>query len=86
VVDERDEGWTRSHDEQPCVYTRLVFKDAALMHLIGAGDTGCGIAPDFLTPEYAQFKTTQSSKWESCEGMDPFSFGYNKRTPEDQYR
>ncbi|KAL7417418.1 alpha-L-fucosidase-domain-containing protein [Mrakia frigida] len=46
----------------------------------------CGVAPDFSTPEYAQFKTIQSNKWESCEGLDPWSFGYNKKTPDDQYR
>jgi alpha-L-fucosidase len=33
--------------------------------------------PDFDTPEYATFASIQERKWESSEGMDPHSYGYN---------
>jgi alpha-L-fucosidase len=40
----------------------------------------CGIAAasDFDTPEYATFSTAQRRKWETNEGMDPYSYGYNR--------
>lgn len=28
----------------------------------------------------------QSQKWETCEGIDPYSFGYNRRTKDNEYR
>nr|AOR51729.1 glycoside hydrolase family 29 protein [Phaffia rhodozyma] len=46
----------------------------------------CGIAPDFSTPEYERFSTVQSGKWETCEGIDPYSFGYNKATKDSEYK
>jgi alpha-L-fucosidase len=40
----------------------------------------CGVAEvaDFDTPEYATFSTSQPRKWESNQGMDPYSYGYNR--------
>ncbi|KAF9465205.1 glycoside hydrolase family 29 protein [Collybia nuda] len=46
----------------------------------------CGAVPDFDTPEYATFGTTQTQKWESNEGMDPFSYGLNSATQPNQYK
>jgi alpha-L-fucosidase len=37
---------------------------------------------DFSTPEYSQFTSIQSKKWESCRGTG-YSFGYNKMETED---
>ncbi|OTB12539.1 glycoside hydrolase family 29 protein [Daldinia sp. EC12] len=47
----------------------------------------CGIphAADFDTPEYAQFASPQRRKWETNRGLDPYSYGYNRATPEDAY-
>jgi alpha-L-fucosidase len=47
----------------------------------------CGTAEvnDFDTPEYATFATPQRHKWESNQGMDPFSYGYNRATPASEY-
>ncbi|RYP65930.1 hypothetical protein DL771_008060 [Monosporascus sp. 5C6A] len=42
-------------------------------------------AADFDTPEYATFSTPQRRKWESNQGMDPYSYGYNRATPEEEY-
>ncbi len=39
---------------------------------------------DFTTPEYQQFDTIQSEKWESCRGIGA-SFGYNQQEGVDQY-
>jgi alpha-L-fucosidase len=47
---------------------------------------GCGIVPDFDTPEYATFGATQSRKWETSEGMDPNSYGLNTGTDPGQYK
>ncbi|KAG5651587.1 hypothetical protein H0H81_008141 [Sphagnurus paluster] len=46
----------------------------------------CGAVPDFDTPEYATFGTIQTDKWESNEGMDPFSYGLNAATLPNQYK
>ncbi|KAF7289967.1 Glycoside hydrolase [Mycena indigotica] len=46
----------------------------------------CGILPDFDTPEYATFGSIQPTKWESSEGMDPFSYGLNLATNASQYK
>ncbi|KAF5374668.1 hypothetical protein D9615_009002 [Tricholomella constricta] len=46
----------------------------------------CGAVPDFDTPEYATFGTTQTDRWESNEGMDPFSYGLNSATQPNQYK
>ncbi|PSR78419.1 glycoside hydrolase superfamily [Coniella lustricola] len=45
----------------------------------------CGTPGDFDTPEYATYGSVQTRKWESNMGMDPFSYGYNRATPEDEY-
>ncbi|TLD26138.1 putative alpha-L-fucosidase [Venturia nashicola] len=47
----------------------------------------CGLAhaADFDTPEYATFRTAQRRKWESNQGMDPYSYGYNRATPNSAY-
>ncbi|KAF2790356.1 glycoside hydrolase family 29 protein [Melanomma pulvis-pyrius CBS 109.77] len=47
----------------------------------------CGTAEanDFDTPEYATFATAQRRKWESNRGMDPFSYGFNRATPDSEY-
>ena len=42
-------------------------------------------AADFDTPEYATFSTVQRRKWESNQGMDPYSYGYNRATAETEY-
>ncbi|KAF4500728.1 alpha-L-fucosidase [Fusarium agapanthi] len=45
----------------------------------------CGLNGDFSTPEYRTHGDTVVAKWETNRGMDPFSFGYNYQTPDDQY-
>ncbi|KAH8586544.1 alpha-L-fucosidase-domain-containing protein [Bisporella sp. PMI_857] len=45
----------------------------------------CGIAADFDTPEYSTNDDIVVRKWESNRGMDPFSFGYNYMTPDEEY-
>jgi alpha-L-fucosidase len=46
----------------------------------------CGIsAADFDTPEYQTFSSAQQHKWESNQGMDPYSYGYNRATAPDSY-
>lgn len=46
---------------------------------------GTALVNDFDTPEYATFSTAQRRKWESNMGMDPFSYGYNRATPNEEY-
>jgi alpha-L-fucosidase len=48
-------------------------------------DNRCGLPGDFDTPEYARYDAVQVRKWESNLGMDPFSYGYNRATPDDAY-
>lgn len=47
----------------------------------------CGVAQaaDFETPEYATYSSAQRHKWESNQGMDPYSYGYNAQTPAASY-
>ncbi|KAK6440978.1 hypothetical protein LTR95_002801 [Oleoguttula sp. CCFEE 5521] len=45
----------------------------------------CGLSGDYDTPEYARYDAVQVRKWESNLGMDPFSYAYNRATPEDAY-
>jgi alpha-L-fucosidase len=45
----------------------------------------CGLPGDFDTPEYARYDSVQVRKWESNLGMDPYSYGYNRATPDDAY-
>ncbi|WP_406118085.1 alpha-L-fucosidase [Streptomyces sp. NBC_00989] len=40
---------------------------------------------DFTTPEYTTYENTVVAKWESSRGLDPFSYGYNRATPDDGY-
>ncbi|OTA82160.1 glycoside hydrolase family 29 protein [Hypoxylon sp. CO27-5] len=52
-----------------------------------AVNSRCGVpqAADFDTPEYMRFGSAQRRKWESNQGMDPFSYGYNRATPDEAY-
>lgn len=45
----------------------------------------CGTPGDFDTPEYARYESVQRRKWECSLGMDPFSYGYNRATPDSEY-
>ncbi|KAF4541935.1 Tissue alpha-l-fucosidase [Lasiodiplodia theobromae] len=47
----------------------------------------CGIAQgsDFDTPEYTTFSSVSPRKWESNQGMDPYSYGFNRATADDAY-
>ena len=42
-------------------------------------------AADHDTPEYHSFGTVQRRKWESNRGMDPFSYGFNRATKDEEY-
>ncbi|KAL4723082.1 hypothetical protein ACLX1H_010323 [Fusarium chlamydosporum] len=44
----------------------------------------CGPSGDYSTPEYAGI-SFKGSKFESNRGLDPFSFGYNFMTTDDEY-
>ncbi|KAB5590881.1 Alpha-L-fucosidase [Ceratobasidium theobromae] len=46
----------------------------------------CGAIPDFDTPEYAKFSSTQERKWETNEGIDPVCYSYNWETKDEEYR
>ncbi|KAG8795751.1 hypothetical protein FRC12_010192 [Ceratobasidium sp. 428] len=46
----------------------------------------CGVAPDFDTPEYTRFSSIQTRSWETSEGIDPYSYGYNRLTKDHEYR
>ncbi|KAF8751690.1 Alpha-L-fucosidase [Rhizoctonia solani] len=46
----------------------------------------CGVVPDFDTPEYARFSSIQTHSWETSEGIDPYSYGYNRQTKDEEYR
>ncbi|KAM3071361.1 hypothetical protein ACMFMF_007833 [Clarireedia jacksonii] len=45
----------------------------------------CGLPGDFDTPEYARYSAIPVRKWESNLGMDPYSYGYNRATPDSAY-
>jgi len=47
----------------------------------------CGIpeGSDFDTPEYATFSSVSERKWESNQGMDPYSYGFNRATAPEAY-
>lgn len=47
---------------------------------------GCGAVPDFDTPEYATFGSLSTRRWETSEGMDPFSYGLNTATNASEYK
>ncbi|CAE6426674.1 unnamed protein product [Rhizoctonia solani] len=46
----------------------------------------CGVVPDFDTPEYARFSSIQTHSWETSEGIDPYSYAYNRQTKDEEYR
>lgn len=62
-------NWARQEDRQVVMNSR------------------CGVAQaaDFETPEYKTYSSAQRHKWESNQGMDPFSYGYNSKTPAESY-
>ena len=62
-------NWARSQDKQVVMNSR------------------CGVAQaaDFETPEYSTYSSAQRHKWESNQGMDPYSYGYNAKTPAGDY-
>ncbi|KAJ6436415.1 alpha-L-fucosidase [Purpureocillium lavendulum] len=48
----------------------------------------CGLAGDFDTPDTARGTTNSeivARKWESCQTLDPHSWGYNYMTPDGAY-
>ncbi|KAK4624790.1 Tissue alpha-L-fucosidase [Fulvia fulva] len=61
------------------------FNDAAREGKQVLINNRCGLPGDFDTPEYARYEAVQVRKWESSLGMDPFSYGYNRATPDDAY-
>ncbi|KAF9222359.1 glycoside hydrolase family 29 protein [Gyrodon lividus] len=46
----------------------------------------CGTVPDFDTPEYVTFASLSTRRWETSEGMDPFSYGLNTATNVSEYK
>lgn len=62
-------NWARSEDRQVVMNSR------------------CGVAQaaDFETPEYSTYSSAQRHKWESNQGMDPYSYGFNAQTPAAGY-
>ncbi|KAF3765619.1 family 29 glycoside hydrolase [Cryphonectria parasitica EP155] len=62
-------NWARSEDRQVVMNSR------------------CGVAQaaDFETPEYTTYSSAQRHKWESNQGMDPYSYGFNAQTPAASY-
>jgi alpha-L-fucosidase len=40
---------------------------------------------DYTTPEYTTYANTVVAKWEASRGLDPFSYGYNRATPDAAY-
>ncbi|GJN75693.1 hypothetical protein PLICBS_009799 [Purpureocillium lilacinum] len=62
-------NWARSQGRQVAINDRC----------------GSPWAADFDTPEYATFSVAQTRKWESNQGMDPFSYGFNRATNADEY-
>ncbi|BEI89659.1 uncharacterized protein CcaverHIS019_0210210 [Cutaneotrichosporon cavernicola] len=61
------------------------YSDAAAAGRQVSINNRLGIAGDYVTPEMEQFKTVQPL-WEACMSVDPYSFGYNKETRDDEYR
>lgn len=47
---------------------------------------GCGNVPDFDSPEYFHLGAAQTRKWETSEGMDPWSYGLNMATHPSKYK
>jgi alpha-L-fucosidase len=61
------------------------FNDAAARGKQVLLNNRCGLPGDFDTPEYARYEAVQVRKWESNLGMDPYSYGYNRATPDEEY-
>lgn len=61
------------------------FNSAAQQGKQVSTNNRCGTPGDFDTPEYATYGSVQTRKWESNMGMDPYSYGYNRATPDDEY-
>ena len=40
---------------------------------------------DFQTPERRNITQIYNIPWETCDALDPTSWGYNRRTPDDKY-
>jgi alpha-L-fucosidase len=40
---------------------------------------------DFQTPERRNITKIYDTPWETCDALDPTSWGYNRRTPDDKY-
>lgn len=63
------------------------FNKAAAAGRAVTMNSRCGISQgsDFDTPEYTTFSSVSPRKWESNQGMDPYSYGYNRATPDEAY-
>jgi alpha-L-fucosidase len=48
-------------------------------------DTDGKILGDFQTPERTRMQRISLEKWETCDSLDPTSWGYNRRLPISQY-
>jgi len=48
-------------------------------------DTDGKILGDFHTPERTRMQRISLEKWETCDSLDPTSWGYNRRLPISQY-
>ncbi|KZT55693.1 glycoside hydrolase family 29 protein [Calocera cornea HHB12733] len=46
----------------------------------------CGSHASFDTPEFARFSSVVPTSWETSEGIDPYSYGFNRRTLPQEYR
>jgi alpha-L-fucosidase len=60
-------------------------KDRSNPKQVTFDDRGGIGAHDFTTPEYTTYPNTVVAKWESSRGLDPFSYGINRATPDDRY-
>ncbi|KAF2111424.1 glycoside hydrolase superfamily [Lophiotrema nucula] len=61
------------------------FNNLAAQNRQALMNARCGLPGDFDTPEYARYSGVQPRKWETSQGMDPFSYGYNRATPASEY-
>lgn len=44
-----------------------------------------GLLGDFQTPERRNISDIFNLPWETCDALDPTSWGYNRQTPDDKY-
>ena len=58
----------------------------SLTFLLSCMVIGCGDVPDYDSPEYAKFPTVQPRRWETSEGLDPYSYGFNSATDPSAYK